>query len=224
MGNDFFVDAQKEQDFARLVEQIKASPIDYGGRQNFDNFAPLLGQEKILVEIKSRFSSGIHGQTLVFCDPSNSKEVVLALCKFVSNLGYVPAVVLLNNTYSSFSRDLLASKFSGEYYIIDAVSNSISKTDESEKIFFVDSLRNLTQMEIKISKLVDLNLRFVFIFDSLWVLSLYHEDDVLLKFVYSVTKILRKRGVNSFFLLSNKNGVQRVNQFFDETIELKKFL
>ncbi len=224
MANDFFVDAQKEKEFARLMGQIKSSSGDYGGKQNFDAFTALLGQERMLTEIKSKLASGVRGQTLVFCDPSNSKEAVLALCRFVSQSGHIPAVVLLNNTYSSFSREMSASKFSGEYYIIDAVSNSISKTDELEKIFFVDSLRNLTQMEIKINKLIDLNSGVIFIFDSLWILSLYHDEDILLKFIYSVTKILRKRGVNSFFFLSNKKGSQKINQFFDETIELKRFL
>ena len=91
----------------------------------------------------------------------------------------------------------------------------------------IDSLRNLTQLQIKLVKLIEgknsSDQECVVVFDSLDVFSLYHDDQIILKFVYSMTKLLHKHSVSGFFLSSKNPFLPKLVQFFDDFVELKKF-
>ena len=54
----------------------------------------------------------------------------------------------------------------GGFVIIDLVSKSISHVSDSKEVIFVDSLRNLTQLEIKMTNLLDENKKVSF--DFFW--------------------------------------------------------
>jgi len=157
------------------------------------------------------------------CDPSNSSEVVSALVKLVLEMGMNPVIVLMNFTYKSVIRSLKSSGLDDKVIIVDTVSKVISHVEDSERLFFVDSPRNLTQLQIKMINIMDSKKNTCFIFDSLGTLSLYHEEGVVLKFVYSLAKLLHKRASSGFFVSAGKTN-PRLVQFFDEEVKVRKFI
>jgi hypothetical protein len=71
--------------------------------------------------------------------------------------------------------------------------------------------------------LMDAKKNSCFIFDSLGILGLYHEESVVLKFIYSLTKLLHKRGASGFFVSAGKTN-PKIVQFFDEEVKMRKFI
>ena len=189
----------------------------------FDAFNALVGPDRILTEIKTKLPFSFLGTALFVCDSANVKDVLLALAKFSTLANFTPVLVLFGSNFKTVSKLMKEANFSGKYLILDCVSKSIAQVDESENVFFVDSMRNLTQMQIKILNIIEKNPKITFIFDSLLVLSLYHADDVVLKFVYSLTKLLHSKNTPGYFIASEKKSVTKFSQFFDESIEIKKF-
>ncbi|MEI7961929.1 MAG: hypothetical protein WCI04_06355 [archaeon] len=189
----------------------------------FDAFSALAGSEKVLVEIKSKIPFSFSGTALFVCDASNSKDVLLALTKFCSLAGFTPVLVLFGSNFSTISKSVRDSGFLGRFLILDCVSKSIAQVNESDNVIFVDSMRNLTQMQIKVLNIIEKNPKCAFIFDSLQVLSLYHSEDVVLKFVYSISKLFRTKNTPAHFITNQKKSMLKFSQFFDESIELKKF-
>lgn len=225
MGDSFSLNDEQKKAFDEILASTDAlSNAVIKQEAKFDAFNALIGPDRILTELKSMLPQNFSGQALVVCDPVNSKEVLVAVSNFVTKSSRTPALVLFSSNYRSVSDLLKQSGFSGQFFIIDTVSKSISPVEESEGLFFVDSLRNLTQLQIKIIKIIENNPRTVFVFDSVWVLSLYHADDVITKFFYSLTRILHDKGVSAFYISSDKDGAKKLAQFFDESVELRKFI
>lgn len=190
----------------------------------YDAFKALGGNEKVLSEIKSKLSVGFNGQALVSCDPSNLMDVFIAIVKFTIQSGRTPVLVLFMNNYVSVRKRLLEEGIKEDCFIVDVVSKSIFPVNEEPNLVFADSLRNLTQIQIKILNILSTQKDVAFIFDSVSVLNYYHEEDIILKFVYSLTKILRKNNSNGFYVSTDGQITQKVGQFFDEHLELKKYL
>ncbi|MFA5126124.1 MAG: hypothetical protein WC462_03930 [archaeon] len=190
----------------------------------FDAFKALLGSERILTDLKSKLLLSFRGQALVDCDPANSKEVLIALTKFVIQTDMKPVLVLMNYNYKTVLSALEEAGVKENVIMIDTISKSIAQVDDEKNLFFVDSLRNLTQLQIKMLNVIEKNNGCAFVFDSLVMLELYHEPDVVFKFVYSLTKLLHKNRVNGFFISSKKSFSLKLSQFFEEVIELKKFI
>lgn len=223
-GEFSLTDAEKEL-FSRFSED-KAQTNNAVSQQEakYDAFESLMGAGRILNDIKSKISLSFNGQALVLCDASNSKDVLVAVSRFVSHTNKVPVIVLLNYNYKTIQDALKGGNFFGEYIIIDAVSKSVAQIDDFENVTFVDSLRDLTQLQIKVLKMIEKRKDVVFVFDSLRVLELYHKEDVVFKFVYSLTKILHKNNCSSFFISAKMDVSNKIKQFFDESIELKKYI
>jgi len=191
--------------------------------ENHELFDGLIGPERILTIIKSRLPLSFFGQAIFFCDASNTKAVLTSLAKFCAQSGFTPALVLFGSNYKAVSKRMESDGFSGDFLVIDCVSKGIARVKETERVFFVDSLRDLTQLQIKILNIIKGNPKVAFVFDSLLALQLYHEEDVVLKFIYSLTKLLRSKGIAGYFIASSRKTVQKLPQFFDEAVELKKF-
>ena len=193
-------------------------------KTKFDAFNALIGGDRILTEIKTTLPLNFTGQALVNCDPSNSKEVVVALAKFSSQSGRVPILVLMNYNYETIQKALTSVGIKGDYFIIDTVSKGIAKVPTEKNIFFIDSLRNLTQLQIQIVNLTKDVPKGLFIFDSMSMIELYHEEEVASKFIYSLTKLLHKSNSTGLYVSSKQGLSSKLSQFFDESVQLKKFI
>jgi len=219
----YFDEGQK-----KAIEAILSGDPSFGinldsKKKKFDAFNAILGTERVLTDIKSKVPLSFRGESIVECDPSNASEVVSALVKLVLEMGMEPVVVLMNLTYKSVASSLKSSGLEDKVIIIDTVSKTISHVEDSERLFFVDSPRNLTQLQIKMINIMDSTKNPCFIFDSLGILSLYHDEDIVLKFVFSLTKLFHKRGASGFFVSAGKTNTKLV-QFFDEEVKVKKFI
>ena len=190
----------------------------------YDAFKALGGHEKVLSEVKSKLPLSFSGQALLGCDSSNLMDVFIAMVKFSIQSGKTPVLVLFMNNYVSVRRRLIEEGITQDCIIIDVVSKSISPVIDESNLFFADSLRNLTQIQIKILNVLSSRENIALIFDSISVLNYYHEDDTVFKFVYSLTKLLRKNNSNGFYVSTDNLISQKVGQFFDEHLELKKYL
>lgn len=190
----------------------------------YDAFKALGGYEKVLAEIKSKISIGFKGQAIIGCDSSNLMDVFIAMIKFSIQSGYTPVLVLFMNNYSTVKKRLIEEGITSECIILDAVSKSISPIVEEKNIIFADSLRNLTQIQIEILKILSSKPNLALVVDSVSVLNYYHDDDTIFKFIYSLAKLIRKNSSNGFYVSTDAQLSQKVGQFFDEQLILKKYM
>ncbi len=206
-----------------LSDKKKVSSHVEKEASRFDELQGFLSKErKISSEISRNFPSAPYGQALILCNAENNFDVMISVLKKVSIEKKFPVLILTSTNYKSMQKMLSESHISSDFYIIDAVSKNLSDTKETEKILFVDSLRNLTQIQIRIINLIEKEKEIVFIFDSLNVLELYHSEIVIFKFIYSVAKIMRKNKIDCFYILNKKSLVPKLSQFFDNFVEIKK--
>ena len=191
--------------------------------EKYDAFKALLGPERILNDIKNILPLSFRGQALVNCDSSNTKDIIVALARFVSLSGATPVLVLMNFNYRTIQECLKENSFNSDLILIDTVTKSIAQVSDTNDLIFIDSLRNLTQLQIKLLNVIEKKKNLSVIFDSLAILELYHNDEVVSKFIYSLTKLLHKKNVSGFYV-STKKDSSKLSQFFDETVALKKYI
>ena len=143
MPLDFsLTEAQKEL-FARFSEDKEKTGNELSKQEaKFDAFEDLEGPQRILNDIKSKISLSFIGQAMVMCDSSNSKDVLVAVSRFVSHTNKVPVIVLFNYNYKTVELALKEGNFFGEYIIIDTVSRSVAQVNSTESVIFIDSLRD----------------------------------------------------------------------------------
>lgn len=225
MVSEFSINSVQEKVFDNILSDKEVVLAGVAKEsEKFNAFNALVGSERVLTEIKTNISTSFSGQALVVCDPTNSKEVLIALTSFVRQANHIPVLVLMNHNYKTILSDLEKSGIGDNVIIIDTVSKSIANVQENRELIFVDSLRNLTQLQIKMFNVMEKNHGCAFIFDSIAMLELYHEEEIVFKFIYSLTKILHKNNVNGFYISTTKESSAKLGQFFEETIQLKKFL
>jgi hypothetical protein len=191
--------------------------------KKFDDLQEILSKERrILVEIQTSFSDEIKGQVLVNCDPTNNHDFLIGLSKHIINNGEIPLIILTSTNYKSLLNLFKISKVPFQkVFIVDTITRNVFFINDFERVFFVDSLRNLTQLQIKLFKIVSQN-KVVFIFDSINVLELYHSEKIIFKFIYSLTRLMHKFKTNGFYIVNKKNLVQKIGQFCDNIVELPK--
>lgn len=219
----------EETSFEKLKSLLATSPVipDVGTKlkqseDNFDEIESFLSKEnQLFSEVNKQLGKFNTSQILVSIESSLEKDLLLALVKKCHAENKMPVVVLFSITYKSLFDALLEAKIdTSKVIVIDTVSKSISKVVENKNLFFVDSLRNLTQLQIKSVNLIDNRKDLCFIFDSICILDLYHKEDVILKFIYSMTKLLHKKRVPGVYLVCKTKSVPKVMQFFDDFVEI----
>jgi len=225
MPKEFSITDEQMKKFEELLsDKQKISQSVSKQEAKFDAFSSLAGPSRVLFDLRTKLPFTFKGQALVSCDSSNSKDVLVGLAKFIIQSNQKPVFVLMNYNYKTIQEALKENDIESGYIIIDTVAKGISQVSDKEDLFFVDSLRNLTQIQIKVINVLEWNKEIAFVFDSLGVLNLYHEEDVVFKFIYSLTKILHKENANGFYISSKKGLAPKLSQFFDESIELKKYI
>jgi len=225
MSQEFAItDEQMKKYEDLLANNQKISEEVSKQEAKFDAFSSLAGPSRVLFDVKTTLPLSFKGQALISCDSSNSKDVLVGMAKFVKQCNQRPVFVLMNYNYKTIQNALKEEGITSDYIIIDTVAKSISNAVDTENVFFVDSLRNLTQIQIKVINVLEWNKDVAFIFDSLGVLNLYHDEEVVFKFIYSLTKILHKANATGFYISSKKGLAPKLSQFFDESVELKKYI
>lgn len=223
LSNDEIIDLRSTNKINEVGEKNKnKSELTIDSSKNY--FENLLSREnKFLTEINKRIPKDYSGNTLIGCDSKNNKDLIVAIIKGVILSGKKPIIILTASNYKTMSKLLKDSKISlDELYLIDTVSKGIINIHDFDKIIFVDSLRNLTQLQIKLLKILKKDNNVVCIFETIDMLDLYHDEKLILKFTYSIIKLIQKASSSSIFLVNNKNISLKIAQFFTDFFEIEK--
>lgn len=225
MGSGFSLTNEQMKAFEEILSKKNIFSTHLTTQEaKYDAFKALFGNEKVLSDIKSKIPLGFKDQAIIECDSLNLMDVFIASVKFSIQSGFTPVLVLFMNNYFTVGKYLEEEGIKDKCVIIDAVSRSISPVVEGEKLFFADSLRNLTQIQIKILKTIRSKENFSLVFDSISVLNYYHTEEIVFKFVYSLSKLVRRNSSVGFYINTDPQLSQKLGQFFDEQIILKKYL
>jgi len=187
----------------------------------FDTLQAMLSHDRQVYDgLKKQISSISHFQVLIGSKASENKAVLVALVKIVLESGKLPVIILTASNYVSIRKLFKENKIDpNTVVLIDTVSKNISRVEDNANVIFIDSLRNLTQIQIKAVKEIESARSSCFIFESVDILSLYHDEPVVLKFIYSFTKLLHKYSSPSFFIANKRSFLPKLAQFFDDFFE-----
>lgn len=194
-------------------------------KENYlDDIETVLSKEnKLFNEVNKKIPVNYAGNILISCDASNNKNLIVALTKKIISEKKIPIIILTSTNYKTMISFFNEAKIPlNDLYIVDSVSKNIINVHDFEKNIFIDSLRNLTQLQIKLIKILKNQKNTVCVFDSVDVLELYHEEKLILKFVYSIIKLIQKKSTNIIFLINNKSLSFKLSQFFNDFIEIEK--
>ena len=192
-------------------------------KDKFDKLQKILSrEERIYYEVAKNVLGKADGQTLFLCDPVNATDVMVSIARRIVENGITPVIILTTMNYRAAQKVLEKAEIVDKVFLIDTVSKSISLVKDKERVWFVDSLRNLTQLQIKIIKLIKGGEKVSFVFDALNVLELYHSEPIILKFTYSISKLLKKYNLAGYYSITKKLMVPKLSQFFDNLVEIKK--
>jgi hypothetical protein len=192
-------------------------------KNKFDDLQKMLSRsEQIYSQVSRNIKGKGDGQILFLCDPVNVTDVMISVARKMIENNLTPVLILTTMNYKAAQKVLKKANIEDKVFLIDTVSKSISLVKNSERVLFVDSLRNLTQLQIKIIKFIKGKEKVVFFFDALNVLELYHSEPIILKFTYSISKLLKKYKTDSYYSITKKLMVPKLSQFFDGLVEIKK--
>jgi hypothetical protein len=220
--------SNQENDISKIEEMLsskdKVKQELKKESEKFDDLQSVLSKEnKIATELKRQIIKCDDGQVLIKCDSSNNHDVFLSIIKCVLEHGKKPVAILSSMNYKTARKLIENSDIETEKIaLIDTITKNILDIEEEKGVVFVDSLRNLTQLQIKLIKFIEKENDLVFVFDSINVLELYHKETILFKFIYSLTKLLHKNKINGYYILGKKSLAPKISQFFDNVVEIKK--
>jgi len=216
MENNFDVEnfLQKKEDVSNHLDNEKSK---------FDQLQDLLSREsRVYSEVVKNINGKTDGQTIFLCDPVNATDLFVAISKRLIEKEMTPVIVLTTVNYKAAKKVLKEANIEDKVILIDTVSKGISNVVDQEKVLFVDSLRNLTQLQIKIVKIIQANENISFVFDALNVLELYHSQTIIMKFTYSISKLLKKNKLNAYYSITKASFAPKLSQFFDNLVEIRK--
>ncbi len=208
---------------AILSDKTRVSKSIEEETKKFDSLQEMLSREtNIFSQLTKQIGLCAEGQTLIHCDAINNKDVIIAMVKCILKENRTPAIILTSMNYKTAQEFLSGAKIDlTKVFLIDPITNNIKREKNNSQVHFIDSLRNLTQLQIKMINIIE-EKKPIFIFDSLGVLELYHKEKILLKFIYSLTRLLHKYKTAGYYLLNKDVLVPRLGQFFDDIIKVEK--
>ena len=164
-------------------------------------------------------------KTLLLIMPSvNYNEVIVDTLKELS--GKSACYVTLNKTFSSlkelFNKKDIDTK---NVVFIDTISKTIKDVpDQTKGCYFCSSPGALSEISVKISKLLNHNFEYL-IFDSLTNLLIYQQDDPVAQFLSNLANKIRDTNTKAiFYVLSVKAQdelIKETEMFVDKVIEIK---
>jgi hypothetical protein len=201
----------------KISEEINKQLVKFEELQ-----AVISEQAKISNELDKAVLGKNIAQIMINVKPEKVREVLITSVKKTLSQGMKPVVVLTTTNYESISKFFSESKIDiNQILVIDCVTRNVYSAKNTKQVHYIDSLRNLTQLQIKIINFFEREQNSVFIFDSLDVLTLYHENGVIFKFMHSLTKIFRQRSLQAYFLFTDKLLIRQLSQFFDNVVEIE---
>jgi|GEM_PF-947408 len=217
---------EQKRAFDEILYGKNASPLGEKKRKKSKEFDPiklLMGSGKVASDLMQLTGGNFEENILFICAPSDAKLVLCGLVRVSLQKKKSPAVVLLANNYKTITELLDDEKIGSVPVLVDCVSESIYPVKPKRGVVFVDSIRNLTQIQIAVSELIRKSKSNFFIFDSVDVLFLYHDEQVVLKFISSLIKILDANRCFAVFVSARQNLPSKFVQSFDEKYSLKKY-
>jgi hypothetical protein len=207
-----------------LTDKSKVSKEVKKEEKKFDEINNFLSKEnRISVELKRQIPSLCSGQTIVNCVAENDYDIIISLSKMLLKEKMTPIIVLTSLNYLSIKKLIEKANLDyNDFIIVDTVSKNIMHTSNDKNTFFVDSLSNLTQIQITLLNIIKSNKSPAIIFDSLDVFELYHNNNVISKYVYSLTKLLHKYSCCAYYLLNKNALLPLIGQFFNSHIKIEK--
>jgi hypothetical protein len=224
VNNNFDVPSPNFEELQKLLSnQRKISEEINKQLVKFEELQAVLSeQSKISNEIDKTISKERVFQAMIKTSPEKIRGVLITLVKKIIVQNKTPIIVLTTFNSKSMNKLLVGAGIDlDKIKLIDCVTRNVLNAKNTKQIQYVDSLRNLTQLQIKIIKLFEKDKNSVFVFDSLDVLSLYHKNESIFKFAHAATKILRQRNLRGYFIFTDLQLIKKLSQFFDNIIEIK---
>ncbi len=207
---------EKNNVFSKKQKKPKISSLE-------DVEEVLSKESRFYYEFNKKVLNSSSTNIIIDCDASNNRDLMRAIIKKAIEEKKVPILVLTSTNYKSMILFLKNSQIDlNKVYIIDTVSKNLIAVENFDKIFFVDSLRNLTQLQILIIKLLENEKSSILIFDSVDVLEFYHNEKVILKFIYSVSKLIQKKSAQFICIINSDKLGPKLSQFFNDFVQIKK--
>jgi archaellum biogenesis ATPase FlaH len=141
-----------------------------------------------------------------------------------SKICYVTLTKPAKSVLKVIKRNSLDEK---KFRIIDGVTKKIFPTiEDDETTIYLDSTTAITQMLLKISMLLKKEEIDLFIFDSLSVLLIYLQENVVLNFIQDITSLVQVNGssINFIALKSDKENkiMKTMSMFVEEMMDYEK--
>ena len=146
-------------------------------------------------------------------------QVLLSLNSFGNKIGYVT----INKPYNTIISQLESLNIQKDKFLfIDAITATVESPKDDPNCIFVSSPSAITDLGLAYSSLFEKKCDFVF-FDTLSALAIYHNSDVVIKFVHNMvtkTRVLNKKIL--FFALreDSEEIIKDLNMFVDSVIEM----
>lgn len=168
-------------------------------------------------------------QILVLVVPEhNYTEKILAVVADMVGMGINLCYISLNRPCSSLmSTFKKAGVNTDSIHFIDAITKTAVNTEDTKQCSYVSSPGALTELSVKISKIVDKKEYDYIIFDSLSTLLVYESDSTIAKFVHFLMAKVRVASCNAIFTCLNQDAesilIKDINMFADKVIDMEKW-
>lgn len=146
-------------------------------------------------------------------------ENIKQLSSVYSKICYVS----LSTPYEELTENFKKSGIdNSKFFFIDCITEKI-KEARKDNILYVSSPRALTELNITINKVLDMNEIPLTIFDSLSTLLVYEGSMTVIKFMHSIISTFRTYGAKCVFTCMkddiNADMMKDLNMFADRLIE-----
>jgi hypothetical protein len=210
---------KKNNEKEKIIKMIKKEVDEY------DQISYLLSEEKnISNELKKELTFKKDGQTLIRNkNPELHQDTIIAIIREINKNQKKPVLILTKDSHQSIIKKLNKKNvLTEEIIFLDTISKSYMGNTIQKNVYYLDSLENLTQLQIMINKITDANKEITFIFDTIDILELFHNEKIITKFFYSFTRLMNIKNKDCYYLISKETIMPKISQFFDKLITLEK--
>jgi hypothetical protein len=184
--------------------------------QGIDELSSMLSEEsKIKSILAKKIDTGAQS-IFVSCEAEKMQIVLKALAERETKISKT-TILLSRVGMDGFNLEKIKSI--AEIQVIDSISKSLGGTPKKNYVFS-DSMRDLTNMQIKLSDALQNKFSSIII-DSFDVFYLYHKENICTKFCYSLIAMARKYDAK-IFIIGGKKSEKKLQQFFEQTISIEE--
>ncbi len=151
-------------------------------------------------------------------------EISMDIAKQLSSkrVGYIT----LNKTFPAIQENFEKKGIDTKKFVfVDAISKTIKEIEDSDQCYFVSSPGALTEIAIKISKLLKQDMGYI-IFDSLTNLLVYQKKAPVGKFVSNTVAMVQETKSKAIFyaikVKEHEILIEETSMFVDRVIDMSK--